>query len=291
MRFILFILLTSVTLSQTWVKTASGSFVKLGSSTLQGDSVVIQASATVDSSIYASKSFVLNQYIPRFSATIGSKPNVHLGANGVLYKSTDTSSSGGGIPYSDTTSVIAMQWELDGKQNKYANITDTSAYMKKSDSTTLFAGKLGGWTELQLTADTATGTFTFVNLGGLQFTMTASGVYEIEARIYMNRSTAANGYTIALNCGGTPTNVGIIGESPASTTAGTDMMRTEPITTGTDSLQQAGTTVTTTEYATFKGILTCDGSNRLFTFRVRSEVSASAITYKRGSWLRYRRLY
>ena len=43
------------------------------------------------------------------------------------------------------------------------------------DSTTLFAQKLGGWAELQRTADTATGSFTFVNLGQLQFTMTAGG--------------------------------------------------------------------------------------------------------------------
>lgn len=278
MRYLLLItLLFTTAYGQVWVRTGAGK-VKMGQTTQVGDSLVVSASATVDSSIYASKSFVLNQYIPRFSATIGSKPNVHLGANGVLYKSTDTSSTGSGIPYSDTTSVIAMQWELDSK-------------LAKADTASLFAGKLGGWTEIQRTADTATGTFTFVNLGQLQFTMTASAVYEIDARIYMNRSTAANGYTIALNCGGTPTDVGIFGESPASTTAGTDLMRTEPITTGTDSLQQAGTTVTTTEYASFRGILTCDGSNRLFTFRVRSEVSASAITYKRGSWLRYRRLY
>lgn len=255
MRYLLLItLLFTTAYGQVWVRTGAGK-VKMGQTTQVGDSLVVSATATVDSSIYASKSFVLNQYIPRFSATIGSKSNVHLGANGVLYKSNDTASSG------------------------------------SVDTTTLFAGKLGGWVDLWRTADTATGTFTFVNLGELQFTMTASGVYEIDARIYVNRATAANGYTIALNCGGTPTNVGIIGGAPNSTTAGTDLIKTDPITTGTDSLQIAGTTVTTTEYATFKGILTCDGSNRLFTFRVRSEVSASAITYKRGSWLRYRRLY
>lgn len=230
MRKVLFVLfICSIAFGQTWVRTGNGK-VKLGSTAQQGDSLVVSASATVDSSIYASKSWTTNQF--------------------------QAKGTGGSV-----------------------------------DTTTLFAGKLGGWTEIQRTADTTTGTFTFVNLGELQFTMTASATYEIEARIYIVRSNTANGYTIALNCGGTPTNVGIIGESPASVTAGTDMMRTEPITTGTDSLQQAGTTVTTREFATFRGTITCDGSNRLFTFRVRSEVSASNITYSRGSWLRYRRLY
>ena len=225
MRYLLIIsLLFTTAYSQVYVRTGKGK-VKLGQTTQVGDSLVVSATATVDTNVIATKYYVSQQ-------------------------------SGGSV-----------------------------------DTTTLFAGKLGGWVDLWRTADTATGTFTFVNLGQLQFTMTASAVYEIDARIYMNRSNTANGYTIALNCGGTPTNVGIIGGAPNSTTAGTDLIKTDPITTGTDSLQIAGTTVTTTEYADFKGILTCDGSNRLFTFRVRSEVSASAITYKRGSWLRYRRLY
>ena len=41
--------------------------------------------------------------------------------------------------YSDTTSLVAMQWELDGKQATIANLADTSKYVEYADTTTLVA--------------------------------------------------------------------------------------------------------------------------------------------------------
>lgn len=178
------------------------------------------------------------------------------------------------------------------KQATIPNIIDSAKYFESTDSIRLFAGKLGGWTELQRTADTSTALFNAgTTLGELQFTMTASGVYEIDGRIYFVRSNAANAYTLGLNCGGTPTNVGITFDGLALTTDGTDSRMTGNITTGIDSIVLTATTLTTREYVDVKGTLTCDGSNRLFAFRYHPEVTASAVTISRGSWIRYRRLY
>lgn len=194
------------------------------------------------------------------------------------------------VEVSDTTS----RWAPKGTyQAPIANIADTSKYLKKSDTTTVFNQLFGGWTEIQRDVDTTlnVANITFTPLGQLHFTMIAGGVYEIQSRIFYNRATAANGVTIALNAGGSPTNIGITAEAADNSTDGTDMFKTARITTATDSIQLINTTVTTTEFIDIRGVITCDGSNRLFGFRWHMEVASSAITIKRGSYLRYRRLY
>lgn len=63
MRYLLLIVLaTSLLLSQeVWIRTGQGK-VKLRGSSISGDSVTVSASASVDSSIYASKSWTTNQF-------------------------------------------------------------------------------------------------------------------------------------------------------------------------------------------------------------------------------------
>jgi len=46
------------------------------------------------------------------------------------------------LPYADTTSSIAMQWELDSKQSLIPNLADTSKYLEYSDTTALHFVKL-----------------------------------------------------------------------------------------------------------------------------------------------------
>lgn len=62
---ILLVTLFSIAISQDeiWVRTGQGK-VKLKGTSLSGDSVTISASASVDSSIYASKSWTTNQFTP-----------------------------------------------------------------------------------------------------------------------------------------------------------------------------------------------------------------------------------
>lgn len=319
--------------------------------------------------------------------TIVSKPNLHWGADKKFYLSSDTTSTGGStdttfiyqelakkIPYTDTTSVVAMQWELDGKQSKYANITDTSLYYQRSDNVVLgtitspsvrastiaskanvsidangvfrystdttatatvdttfvitrydttamlagyqgkygnitdtadyiqkldtvglFAGKLGGWIEIQRAADTTlnAANVTFVNLGELFFTMAANAAYEIVTSIWITKATDASAYTLALNCGGTPTNIGLVASALGIATDGTDQMRTSILNTATDSIQQTAATSgngNLNQVSVVGQVINQNASN-IFQFRWHQEIASSGVTIKRGSYLRYRRLY
>lgn len=200
---------------------------------------------------------------------------LYVGADGKTYKrthsgdntgagyDTEITSSGGSV---DSNSVATRYWV----GSNYSN-----------------------WTTIETTSDTtlAAANITFTPLGVLHFTMTASTPYAVEGRIYYKRATAGNGVTLALNVGGTPTDLGFIISAADNTTDGTDMIKTARVTTATDSIQLINSTVTTRDFIDFTGTLTCDASNRLFGFRWHLEVASSGVTIMRGSYLRYRKIY
>jgi hypothetical protein len=167
--------------------------------------------------------------------------------------------------------------------------------LKTTDSTTLFAGKLGGWIEIQRAADTTlnAANVTFVNLGELFFTMASSGVYEIQGRLFVVKTTDASAYTMALNCGGTPTSVGMVFTALMLGTDGSDSRRDGVITTGADSIQLTAATIGNgkQDFMDFRGSIINQAENNIFQFRWHQEIASSGVTIKRGSYLRYRRLY
>jgi hypothetical protein len=117
--------------------------------------------------------------------------------------------------------------------------------------------------------------------------MDASGFYQIEADLYIVRATAANGWTLAMNFSQAPTITAIwgIGHNAAAT------QTINLINTYLDSLQMIGTTVTTGDApVTLRGWILNTGSTTSFRMRFRGEL-ATGITLKRGSELRYRKLY
>ena len=121
--------------------------------------------------------------------------------------------------------------------------------------------------------------------------MDASGVYEFDILLSVVRATAASGFTLALDCEGTAASgTFLLARGQNATTVGTDMMREEPITTATDSIQLYGTTTTTGEIVILNGFYYNDGSARNFGLRRHTE-DANAVTFKRGSYVRYRKLY
>lgn len=95
MKYILLIsVLFSFALGQeVWVRSGNGK-VKLRGSSLTGDSVTIPATVTS-------------------SGNIASKPNMHFGANGLIYKSTDTTSSGGSTDSAVYATLYNMRQMLD----------------------------------------------------------------------------------------------------------------------------------------------------------------------------------
>lgn len=154
-----------------------------------------------------------------------------------------------------------------------------------------FTGTWNGalpWTELERAADTTHTTGSaFVDLGTLQFVMATSGVYEIEGKIYTVRATAANGWTLALNLTQAPTNVNGWGIGNAATS--TQIIH--GFTTYLDSLVLVGTTQTTGDAPTTLNLwIVNTGSATNFKLRFHSAV-ATNLTIKRGSYIRYRRLY
>ena len=211
-RLIFLLLVSSIAYSQVWVRTGNG-MLKMGNTTTAGDSLVISATASIDSNTIATRYWV--------------------GTN------------------------------------------------------------VGNWTTVERSADTtlSAANITFVALGDPQFTMTASTTYEIQGRIYYVRATAANGVTLAMNAGGSPTNIGLVFSAVDNATDGTDQIKTATVNTATDSLQLVNTTVTSRQYIDIQGTITCDGSNRLFGLRWHLEVASSGVTISRGSYIRYRKLY
>lgn len=180
------------------------------------------------------------------------------------------------------------------------NVIATKYYVSQNaggsvDTTTLFAGKLGGWVEVQRTSDTTlnAANVTFVQLGQLNFTMASGGVYEIQARLWITKATDASAYTIALNCQGTPTNIGLVASGLGIATDGTDQVRTSIINTATDSIQQTAATAGNgkLQHVDFEGQIINEAANNTFQFRWHQEIASSGITLKRGSYIRYRRLY
>ncbi len=153
-------------------------YKKVGASTIQGDSIVVTASATatVDSFIYASKSFVGNEYLRK----------------GMAIASGDSAIMPG----------YATRTMLSTKQATISNLADTSKYLESvtlanitatgtPSSSTYLRGDWtwntpaggGTWTELTRTgADT---TMSAINtgirvIGGLEFPMLANKAYAVE---------------------------------------------------------------------------------------------------------------
>ena len=181
--------------------------------------------------------------------------------------------------------------------------SDNKIYERTSNGDNVGAGydaevSLGGgtdtWTELTLSADTTYsggGAAGWKHFDFSNFTMDASGVYEFSILLSVRRATAASGFTLALDCEGTAASgTFLLARGQNATTVGTDMMREEPITTATDSIQLYGTTTTTGEIVILQGFYYNDGSARKFGLRRHTE-DANAVTFKRGSYVRYRKLY
>lgn len=200
-------------------------------------------------------------------------------------------------------SSLALKYNVQNNDILYKGSDDSlhgvyisssgDSLLYRDDSTLFFAGGgSGGWTEISRTADTTHNTIVFADIGELQFTMAASGVYEIEGVFFVARSNNANAFTIGLNLSQAPTSVAIQGWGVNGTASGTDNIKTENIDTYQDSLQLTGATVTVMDKAAWmSGVIVNTGSATLFKMYWHAEVAASNDVLKRGSYIRYRRLY
>lgn len=101
MKYILLFLMVTFSYSQVWVRGSNG-MIKLAGQTLSGDSVTVTASASVDSSIYASKSWTTNQFMAK-----GSSASV------------------------DSSIYASKSWSNNQLQGKLSNIADTAKYLEK----------------------------------------------------------------------------------------------------------------------------------------------------------------
>jgi hypothetical protein len=154
------------------------------------------------------------------------------------------------------------------------------------------AGSSNGWTEIARTADTTHNTIVFADIGELQFTMAANGVYEIEGVFFVTRANNANAFTIGLNLSQAPTSVAMQGWGVNGSAAGTDNIKTENIDTYQDTLQLTGATVSVMDKAAWmSGVIVNTSSTTLFKMYWHAEVAGTNNTLKRGSYIRYRRLY
>lgn len=198
--------------------------------------------------------------------------------------------------------ILLVSFTLNAQKLIYKG-SDNKIYERTSTSNNIGAGydtelSLGSgtdpWTELTLSADTAYaggGAAGWKHFAFSNFTMDASGVYEFNILLSVVRATAASGFTLALDCEGTAASgTFLLARGQNVTTVGTDMMREEPITTAKDSIQLYGTTTTTGEIVILNGFYYNDGSARNFGLRRHTE-DANAVTFKRGSYVRYRKLY
>lgn len=164
----------------------------------------------------------------------------------------------------------------------------TGQYWRGDKTWQTLPGGSDPWTRIIRSSDTTKGNGTaFVNLGQLEFVMDAGGFYAVEAEIYVVRATAANGWTLAMNFSQAPSNTAIwgIGHNAAAT------QTINLIDTYLDSLAMTGTTVTTGDAPVrLYGWVLNTGSATSFRMRFHGEL-ATNVTIKRGSELRYRRLY
>lgn len=133
MKTLLAILLFPCLLSAQWVRTSDGP-KRLGTAQIQGDSVIVTASAEVDSSIFATRNWVTSQQsggTPRFSLIAQwdvSSTKTNIGTSFVnIYTQTNSDGKSISIDTNGKDSVkLTVNWNKVGSGTQTVEIHDGS---------------------------------------------------------------------------------------------------------------------------------------------------------------------